>query len=70
MIDSFSQINIIFLSKNATSRLQPVDAGIIQNFKVKNRKKLVKYVPARINRNSSATYIIKNVHIPLTIQWV
>ena len=35
MIVQFSQIKIIFLLKNATSRLQPLNAGIIQNFKVK-----------------------------------
>ena len=69
MIDSFSQMKIIFLPKNKTSRLQPFGAGIIQNFKVKHRKRLVKYVYARINENSSATPIIKNVDILMAIQW-
>ena len=69
MVDSFSQIKIIFLLKNTTSRLQPLDAGIVQNFKVKYRKKLVKYVLAYINENSSATGIIKDVNILMAIQW-
>ena len=51
------------LPKNTTSRLQPLDAGIIQNFKVKYRKRLVKYVLARINEYSSTTQIIKDVNI-------
>ena len=46
MVDSFLQIKIVFLPKNTTSRIQPVDSGIIQNFKIKNRKRLVKYVLA------------------------
>ena len=67
IIDSFSQIKIIFLPKNTTLRLQPLDAGVIQNFKVKYRKRLVKYVPARINEYSSATSIIKDVNILMAI---
>ncbi|XP_057303197.1 tigger transposable element-derived protein 6-like [Hydractinia symbiolongicarpus] len=70
MIGQFSQIKIIFLPKNTTSRLQPLDAGIIQNFKVKYRKRLVKYVLARIQENKSATEIIKSVDILMAIQWV
>ena len=69
MVDSFPQIKIIFLPKSTTSRLQPLDAGIIQNLKVKYRKRLVKYVLARINENSSATRIIVDVNILMAIQW-
>ena len=69
MVDSFLQTKIIFLPKNTTSRLQPLDAGIIQNFRVKYKKRLVKYDLARINENSSATLIIKGVNILITIQW-
>ena len=36
--DKFSNINIIFLLNNTTSRLQPLDAGIINNFKVHYRR--------------------------------
>ena len=69
IIDLFSQEKIIFLPKNTTSTLQPLDAGVIQNFKVKYRKRLVKYVLARINEYSSATQIIKEVNILMAIRW-
>ena len=63
MDGKFSNIKIVFLSKNTTSRLQPLDAGIIRNFKVKYRKSLVKYVLLRINDNASAAEIVQEVNI-------
>ena len=70
MIGQFSQIKIIFLLKNTTSRLQPLDAGIIQSFKVKYRKRLVKYVLARIQEDASAIQIVKGVDVLVAIQWL
>ena len=69
IIDNATCHPIIFLLKNTTSRLQPLDAGIIQNFKVKYRKTLVKYVLARINDYSSAMQIIKDINILMAIRW-
>ena len=69
MEDSFSQMKIIFLPKNTTPLLQPLDAGIIQNFKVKYRKRLLKHVLGRINEHFSATQIMNNVNILMAIQW-
>ena len=70
MDDKFSNIKIVFLPKNTTSRLQPLDAGIIQNFKVKYQKSLVKYVLSRINDNAFATEIVQDVNILMAIWWV
>ena len=58
MDDKFFNIKIVFLPKITTSRLQPLDAGIIRNFKVKYRKSLVKCVLSRINDNASAAEIV------------
>ena len=41
IIDSFLQIKTIFLHQNTTSRLQPLDAGIIKNFKLKVERDLL-----------------------------
>ena len=68
MDDKFSNIKIVFLPKNTTSRLQPLDAGIIRNFKVKYRKSLVKYVLSRINDNASAAVIVQDENILIAIR--
>ena len=60
---------IIYQRKNTASRLQPLDAGIIQNFKVKYRKRLVKYLLVKISENSSTTQIIKDIDILMAIRW-
>ena len=38
MDDKFSNIKAVFLPKDTTSRFQPLDAGIVRNLKVKQRK--------------------------------
>ena len=70
MDDKFSNIEIVFLPKNTTSRLQPLDADIIRNIKVKYRKSLVKYGLSRINDNASAAEIVQDVNILMAIRWV
>ena len=73
MIGQFSQIKIVFLPKNTTSRFQSLHAGIIQNFKVKYQKRLVKYVKkrlARIQEDASTTQIVKGVDVLVAIRWI
>ena len=33
LVDSFSNVEVVFLPVHTTARLQPLDAGIIKNFK-------------------------------------
>ena len=54
---SLTNIKLVFLSKNTTSRLQPFEAGIIKNFKHKYRKLLVRYVVSRIDEGKTASQI-------------
>ena len=70
MDNKFSNIKIVFPPKNTTSRLQPLVASIIRNFKVKYRKSLVKYVLLRINDNASAAEIVQDVNILMAIRWL
>ena len=67
---SLTNIKLVFLPKNTTSRLQPLDAGIIRAFKLKYRKLLIKYVISRVDENMRAPDIIKAVDILKVIGWV
>ena len=67
MIGHFSQIRIIFLPKNTTLRLQSLGNDIIKSFKVKYRKKLVKYVLPGIQEHASATQIVKGADV---LDWI
>ena len=68
--DRYSNIKVVFLPKNATSRLQPLDAGIIRNFKLKYCKKLLNFVILRINDNGKAADIIQEVDVLKVISWI
>ena len=63
-------IKLVFLPKNTTSRLQPLDAGIIRNFKHKYRKLLVRCVVSRIDEGKTASQIIEGVHVLKAITWL
>ena len=69
--DKYSNIKIIFLPPNTTSKLQPLDLGIIQNFKVHYRKLLMRFILAKIDENTStASEIAKSVDVLKAIRWV
>ena len=66
-------MKVVFLPVNTTSRLQPLDAGIIKNFKVHYRKQLLKHVLAKVNEegsNENASTICKSVNVLLAIRWI
>ena len=68
--NNLNNIKLIFLPKCTTSRLQPLDAGIIRAFKCKYRKRSQKYVVSRINEAKSASEIIQDVNIAKEIPWL
>ena len=59
----------MFLPKNMTSRLQLLDPGIIKNFKVKYKKKLMRYLLARIADDRNAYEIANKIDIIQAIEW-
>ena len=67
---SYLNIKVVFLPKNTTSILQPLDPGIIRNFKVKHRKRLFKFVISRTDGNRKASEIIQVVDVLKVISWI
>ena len=69
--EKFSNIKVVFLPINTTSKLQPLDAGIIKNFKCHYRKLLLSHVLSQIDGNDfSASEIIKSVNVLTAIRWI
>ena len=64
-----SNVNLMFLPPNTTSRLQPCDAGIIATFKAHYRKRLLRHVLTVMDDVSSATDLSKRVDVKDAISW-
>jgi len=66
----FSNIVIIFLPPNTTSLSQPLDQGIIQNVKVKYRKRVLRHLLANIEEVTSASDLAKKLTVLDAIHWI
>ena len=55
---------------NTTSKIQPLDWGVISNFKVHYRRLLLQYVLAKIDTANTATEVTKSVNILTALRWV
>ena len=68
--DRYSNIKIVFLPSNTTSTLQPLDLGIIKNFKVYYRKLLLRYIVVKIDQYSLASEVAKKINVLQAIRWI
>jgi len=67
---NLSNEKLVFLPANTTSRLQPLDQGIIQAIKQLYRKKLLRSVISKIDEQSSASSLSKSVNVLDAFLWV
>ena len=65
----FSNIIVQFLPENTTSKSQPLDAGIIANWKVLYRKRMLRYVCPPVNGEKNASEIVKSINVLMAIEW-
>ena len=68
--EKYSNIKVVFLPPNTTSILQPLDLGIIQNFKLHYRQLFLQYVLAKIEEYNTASELANSVNILKAIQLV
>ena len=69
MKGKYDHIKIVFFPPNCTSRLQPLDLGIIQTFKLKYMKLTLTRVVSKIDDCNSATEVCKSVDLLQAIRW-
>ena len=66
----YSNIKIVFLPPNTTSKLQPLDLGIICNFKSHYRRLLLQYVISKNDSCTNATEVTSSINVLVAIRWV
>jgi hypothetical protein len=60
---NLTNIKLLFLPPNSTSRTQPLDAGIIRSFKQRYRNKFLQYIIERLKPDLNCENVIKNVNL-------
>lgn len=65
--DKLSNINIVFLRKNTTSKTQPLDSCIIASWKCRYKKRL-HHVCSKVDGSNSASDIVKSVNLLMSIE--
>ena len=65
-----SNVTLRFLPPNTTSKLQPLDLGIIRAFKARYRKHMLKHLIAKIDMCDDKISLTKEINVLDAIHWV
>ena len=68
--DKYSNVKVVFLPANTTSRLQPLDLGIIKNFKFHYRQLFLQYVLTKIEECDTASQVAESLNVLKAIHFV
>lgn len=66
---TLTHVKIVFLPPNTTSACQPLDQGIIKNFKVLYRQKVLRHILSNMNAAASALELSKTISVLDAIMW-
>ena len=67
----FPNVRIEFLPKHTTSCTKPLEAGIINTWKVHYRRKLLRYVLSQVDGKSTvSSEIVKSVDLLVAVRWM
>lgn len=67
---TLSNVNLQFLPPNTTSKLQPLDLGIIRAFKARYRKHMLKHLLTKIDSCENGTSLTKSISVLDAIYWI
>ncbi|XP_032237746.2 tigger transposable element-derived protein 6 [Nematostella vectensis] len=67
--NTYSNIKIIFFPKNTTSKTQPLDSGIIANWKIHYKKRMLRFICSKVSATITATDIVKSIDVLMSIEW-
>jgi hypothetical protein len=66
-----SNVKLAFFPPNTTSRLQPMDQGIIQTLKLKYRKKQLQHILVKVDSNNKVgSQLLKEISVLDAIYWI
>lgn len=69
-LSELSNVKLLFLPPNTTSKLQPLDHGVIKCFKVEYRKCALRHVIARMDGCESASELAKKISVSDAVEWI
>ncbi|GBN68993.1 hypothetical protein AVEN_269423-1 [Araneus ventricosus] len=63
-------VKLLFLPPNTTSKLQPLDHGVIKCFKMEYRERALRHVIERMDRCESASELSKKIPVGDALDWI